>query len=151
MEEITPSNVQSYSFKPFRKTASLRARLLTETDYHANNGVIQTPEGISLFSPGDYLAHGTHDEEWPITNKYIQQHYRRISEPDAEGFAEYQAQNIRNACQIDEPFLVRHPNGRIHRGKAGDYLVVHDTNDYWIIDQVIFEETYQALTPGSED
>ena len=132
-------------FRTFRKTASLKARILTEEDYHKRNGVIKTLEGAVAFVPGDYLLRGIENEEWPVTCHHFQAAYERISEPDKEGFALYCTNEIRQACQMLEAFIVEIMNGDILSGKKGDYLVKAGEK-LWITDRAIFERTYEAVS-----
>jgi hypothetical protein len=133
------------TFRPFRKTASFKARVLTEEDYHERNGRIKTLEGAVAFVPGDYLLRGVKNEEWSVARQYFQETYERISEPDNEGFAVYYTNEIRLACQVFEAFAVEIMNGNILSGKRGDYLVKSGEN-IWITDRDIFECTYEAVS-----
>jgi hypothetical protein len=132
-------------FRPFRKTASLKARVLTEDDYHERNGIIKTLEGAVAFVPGDYLLRGVENEEWSVARHHFQVTYERISEPDKEEFALYYTNEIRLACQVLESFIVEIMNGDILRGKKGDYLVKAGEK-LWITDRAIFERTYEAVS-----
>src|SRR5450631_4361708 len=132
-------------FRPFRKTASLKARVLTEDDYLERNGIIKTLEGAVAFVPGDYLLRGVENEEWSVACHHFQVTYERISEPDKEGFALYYTNEIRLAHQVLESFIVEIMNGDILRGKKGDYLVKAGEK-LWITDRAIFERTYEAVS-----
>ncbi len=132
------------TFRPFRKTASFKARVLTNEDYRERNGIIKTLEGAVAFAPGDYLLRGVKNEEWSVARHYFQETYARISEPDKEGFALYYTNEVRLACQVFEAFVVEIMNGDILSGKRGDYLVKSGEN-VWITDRDIFECTYEAV------
>jgi hypothetical protein len=69
---ITLDEMKKLPFQFFQKTALLQARQLTDADYQLRNGIIQTREGPVGFEPGDYLARGIQDEEWPITRRHPQ-------------------------------------------------------------------------------
>lgn len=127
-------------FKQYRKTTCTVARQLTHADFVARNGVIQTLEGERSFEVGDYLAKDAKGE-WPITRAKMERDYRRVSNPDASGFAEYQPLDVREAAQSDEPFTI---NGLT--GKAGDYHVRSGGNE-WIVDREIFENGYEEVKP----
>ena len=133
------------TFRTFRKTASLKARILTEEDYHKRNGVIKTLEGAVAFRPGDYLLRGVKNEEWSVAHHHFQETYERIAEPDKEGFALYQTNEIRLAYQVLESFMVQITNGDVLKGKRGDYLVKSGEKT-WITDRDIFECTYEAVS-----
>ena len=133
------------TFRTFRKTASLKARILTEEDYHKRNGVVKTLEGAVAFVPGDYLLRGVKNEEWSVARHHFQETYERISEPDKEGFELYYTNEIRLAYQVLESFMVKITNGDVLRGKRGDYLVKSGEKT-WITDRDIFERTYEAVS-----
>jgi hypothetical protein len=145
MLQIEEGDLDMFPFRPFRKTASFKARVLTEEDYKNRNGVIKTLEGTVAFVPGDYLLRGVENEEWSVTHHHFIVTYKRISESDKEGFALYYTNDIRLACQVLESFIVRRTNGDILNGKRGDYLVKSGEN-IWITDRAIFERTYEAVS-----
>jgi PGDYG protein len=134
-----------FPFQPFRKTALLKARILTEEDYKKRDGVVKTLEGVVAFVPGDYLLQGVENEEWVVIHHHFQVTYERISDPDKEGFALYYTNEIRLAFQVSEAFFVKIMNGDILNGKRGDYLVKSGEN-IWITDRAIFERTYEAVS-----
>ena len=105
------------NFKKYRKISLTVARPLTHADYIAFNGVIGTLEGSKAFEVGAYLARDSKGV-WPITQANIETNYKQVSEPDSEGFAQYQPQDIREAAQMQASFIT----GGL-TGKAGDYLV----------------------------
>ncbi|GCE13060.1 hypothetical protein KTT_29190 [Tengunoibacter tsumagoiensis] len=122
-----------------------RARRLTAEDYQQRQGIILSLEGPERFEPGDYLARGVQDEEWPIAEESFRTNCEPIGEADAEGFFPYHAKDsVREACQIFEPFTVQRGNGDILSGKAGDYLV-RSGNRTAIVDQAIFLKSYRPI------
>jgi hypothetical protein len=127
-------------FKRYRKMEPTIARRLTEEDYQRYQGQIQTLEGAYAFQVGDYLARDSKGM-WPIERTTIHKRFYRISEPDAEGWAAYQALDIREAVQMDDSFTI---DGLA--GKKGDYLV----RSTWggigkPVDREIFEATYAPI------
>jgi hypothetical protein len=150
MKEITRSQMNNYAFKSFRKISFIRARQLTLKDFQYYQGSINTIEGKVSFNIGDFLACGYHNEQWPISKSYLDHHYQRVSAPDKKGFASYQARTIRTACQIHEPFRIKNACGDVMQGKAGDYLI-RTPEDCWIVDQTIFEHTYQRFQENAGD
>ena len=147
--EITDEMLQHLPFQNAYKTALLCARLLTEEDHRRRHGVIHTLEGPVTFHPGDYLARDTQNdlkEEWPVTKRHLEVEYEQITEQDESGFASYRAISTRRACQISEPFTVRIEEGNILVGKSGDYLIWSHDDSIAVVDQVIFEESYQIIS-----
>lgn len=144
---ITENMINLLSFRLFRKTVLLRARLLTQEDYDYRGGVIYTLEGPVTFQPGDYLAVGLQDQEWPITPRAFTILYdEQVAGPDAEGFVFYRSACLRQAVQITEPFTLKRKGGDIFMGKAGDYLVRSvEGEETWIVDRTIFEQTYESV------
>jgi len=128
------------SYKRYRKMEPTIARRLTEEDYRLYQGMIPTLEGARPFQVGDYLAR---DDKgmWPIARTTIQKRFYCISEPDEEGWATYEALDIREAVQMEDNFTI---DGLT--GKKGDYLV----RSTWggvgrPVDKEIFESTYALL------
>lgn len=133
-------------FQNAYKTALLRARPLTEEDHRERQGVIHTLEGPVVFQPGDYLALGTQNEEWPVLKEHLEVEYEQITEQDENGFASYRAISPRRVCQISKPFIVKIEKGNILTGKSGDYLIWSHDDSIAVIDQAIFEESYQIIS-----
>jgi hypothetical protein len=125
-------------FKRYRKVVPTRARLLTEQDYQERGGLIYAPEGILRFQVGDYLARDAKGE-WPLRQQSVRERYVQVSQPDEEGFALYQRQDVAWAAQIPLPFMI---DGM--RGKAGDYLVLNEGGG-WPVDREMFEQSYQEV------
>jgi hypothetical protein len=126
------------TFQHYRKITKTRARPLTEKDYQARGGTIQTIEGPATFKIGDYL--GRDDKgEFPIRRAKVERDYQQITLPDASGWAEYMPLDVREAAQVNEPFEL---NGQ--HGKAGDYIV-RGSDSQWIVDRELFEASYRPL------
>lgn len=122
-------------FKKYKKTAPTQARLLTSQDFEERGGLVYAPEGILKFTPGDYLAQDAKGE-WVIRQATMCDRYQKISDEDAEGFAQYLRTDVSFVAQMPEPFVI---DGM--RGKAGDYFVVNEGAG-WPVDREIFEQTY---------
>lgn len=142
---ITRSDLDTLPFQSFQKKALVRARPLTQEDYTQRQGIISTLEGPVAFQPGDYLARGIQDEEWPISRRQLLQEYERVSEPDDQGFALYRVTAMRQACQIPKAFAVKQNWNTVLQGKAGDYLV-RSGESVWITDRQIFESSYEQTS-----
>lgn len=125
-------------FKKYRKITMTIARPLNEQDYYRERVMIETREGPKQFKPGDFIAR---DDKgvWPIRKERIERDYRRVTEPDTEGFAQYQSLDIREACQMNATF---HVNGLT--GQPGDYLVRSGDSE-WPVDREIFEKSYTLI------
>lgn len=142
--EITDDYMAGLPFQSFHKSVVTRARPLMEDDYKRLNGTIQTLEGPATFQPGDYLARGAKNEEWPVSKEHFDQVYQRVAPADADGFAIYLAKDIREAHQMDKDFTVKRKNGDILSGKKGDYLVRSDGN-VRVVQRDIFENTHEPV------
>jgi len=147
---ITTEEMNHFPFQSFRKTMLLQARPLTERDYQQRGGLIETREGPIGFQPGDYLARGVQDEEWPITQVHFATGYEPVSVPDTQGFASYRARDACQAYQMPEPFTVtRRARGDTFTGNAGDYLV-RSGDRLWVVASSIFEQSYHPLGSGDQ-
>lgn len=122
-------------FRKYRKTALIEARQLSHQDFLQTEGIIQTLEGPASFTAGDYLARDRKGQ-WPIRRAKMESSYQQMSSPDCSGWARYQSLEIREACQMPQPFTAAGL-----RGKAGDFLVRSGGHE-WPVDQELFRATY---------
>ncbi len=149
---ITIESMSELPFQSFRRNPlfRIRTRRLTEEDMQQRSGLIHTLEGPAAFKPGDYLAHGIQNEEWPITPEAFAFlcYEESATKPDLEGFSSYSPRPlIHQAVQIAKPFTVERKAGGIYTGKAGDYLVrTAGRPNGRIVDRTIFEQTYELIT-----
>jgi len=125
-------------FKRYRKTTMTVARPLTEDDFLSRNGIIQTNEGPCHFMSGDFLARDAKGE-WPIYRREIERNYTQAGESDSDGWANYQPLDIREACQMTEPFTA----GGL-QGQVDDYLVRSGGNE-WPVECEVFEASYTPV------
>lgn len=131
-------------FREYRKAVLTRARVLTDKDVEAFGGVIDTKEGPASFVAGDYLAVGVSGEQWPIMASTMAQIKIQVSQQDENGWALYANTNTVRAAQVPREFSVEISTGDTIFGKANDYLVENEGR-HWIVDQEIFEKTYEAV------
>ncbi len=149
---ITIESMSELPFQSFRMNPlfRVRTRRLMEEDMQQRSGFIHTLEGLEAFKPGDYLARGIQNEEWPITpDAFAFLYYEEsATKPDLEGFSSYSRRPlIHQAVQIAEPFTVERKAGGIYTGKAGDYLVrTAGRPNGRIVDRTIFEQIYEPIT-----
>ncbi len=127
-------------FKKYRKITLTYARELSQEEYEARGGKVQTLHGLATFETGDYLARNSVDE-WPISKGKMETCYRLV-QVDKNGWSWYQPTDIREAVQMTEPFTVQGV-----QGKAGDYLVRGGTSE-WPVDREIFEREYVPVEEG---
>jgi len=128
---------QTQTFRLYRKITPTMARILTEFDYDARGGIIQTNEGPKSFLPGDSLARDGKGE-WPIAASTIRVGYERLGPAATDGFVAYRSTKLHEACQMSEAFTV----GTLS-GKPGDYYLVREGDREWPIDREIFEASYE--------
>ena len=145
MNLITQNDIPESDFREYRKSALTRARELTQVDFEQMGGTVQTLEGPASFQPGDFLAVGVQDEQWPISKATMAKTKQQVSEQDDQGWADYAATNTVRAVQMSEPFRVQISTGDILTGKAGGYFVVSGSRA-WIVDEEIFAQTYEEVT-----
>ncbi len=132
------------TFKKYKKIAPTWARPLTLQDYEERHGRVRAPEGLLTFTPGDYLAKDAKGE-WVLWRTTVEERYRKISDEDVEGFAQYLRIDASFAAQMPEPFEI---DGM--QGLAGDYLVINE-GAAWPVNREIFERTYAlAEVTGNE-
>jgi hypothetical protein len=124
-------------FRKYRKITRTYACELSQADFEAREGKIQTLHGLATFQPGDYLARNSVDE-WPISRQKVETCYRLVQAGE-DGWSWYQPTDIREAAQMTEPFTVQ---GVL--GKVGDYLVRGGESE-WPVDCEIFEQDYALV------
>ena len=59
-------------WKTYRKTATVRAHVLTERIE------IATREGIMVGNPGDYVCEGIEGEHWPVKKEIFERTYELV-------------------------------------------------------------------------
>ena len=115
---------------------------------------VKTNEGIETAKAGDFLCRGEAGDIWPQSAKNLEAKYQKTDEVDADGWQKHVPRPDNQgvmAAQISHPFEV-HATWGVLSGKAGDYIVknfgdreiAHPT-DVWIVDQAVFQATYQAV------
>lgn len=117
--------------------------------------VVKTLEGEEQVEAGHFLCKGEAADQWPQTEENLNKRYTPTNEVDAEGWKKYlphpDAQGVM-ATAVDHPFEVHSQFGKLS-GKAGDFLVKNFQDrqtdypkDVWIVDQVLFGQTYSKVT-----
>lgn len=120
---------------------------------------IETLEGIERVLAGTYLCRGEAGEVWPQSEERLMDRYTPTGRVDANGWREYKPHPSDRgvmSAQIPHAFEVQGVWGRLS-GKPGDFLVknaedrdVAYPDDLWIVDQVLFRATYEAVENSTE-
>lgn len=114
---------------------------------------VKTLEGEERVEAGHYLCRGEAGDIWPQTEKDLNRRYHATDKVEADGWRKYRpnpdAEGVM-ATQIDHAFSVEASWGTLS-GKPGDYLLknFHDRDtsypaDVWIVDQTLFQQTYEV-------
>lgn len=114
--------------------------------------LVETLEGPENVPAGTYLCRGEAGDVWPQTEENITAKYTLTDEVDGEGWRKCtphpDAAGVM-AAQVAGAFQV-HAEWGVLSGKSGDYVVKNyedrdnpDPSDVWIVDQRLFEATYQ--------
>ena len=122
------------AFKTFKKPIPLKYKIAT------NNQDVNTKEGVVMANKGDFIMTGTTNEVWPIPAKTFKKTYQIID----ENFAS-KKKIIVYALKIQKPLKVKLSWGKnnIINGNIGDYLVQYSGDDYGVVGNQIFQETYE--------
>ena len=131
-----------------KKTRPIWARRLEEAQ------TVKTLEGEEQVTAGHYLCKGEAGDIWPQTEKNLNKRYSATDEVTADGWRKYQphpdAQGVM-ATQIDHPFEVQATWGKLS-GKPGDFLLKNFSDretaypdDVWLVDQTLFQQTYETM------
>lgn len=146
LEEINAAKMWFHA----KKTRPIWVRLLEQDE------TVKTLEGDEEVPAGNYLCRGEAEDIWPqsaerLTAKYTltdevgEQGWRKCDpKPDAAGVM---------AAQVPHAFQVVAKWGLL-KGKQDDFIVKNyeDRNnghpqDVWIVDQALFEATYERVAP----
>jgi hypothetical protein len=124
-----------------RKTKPLWAKRLEV------NQTVDTLEGMTQASPGDYLCRGVVGESWAQKASKLFEKYDASGELNDQGYERFdpkpEAAPV-EAAQISKAFRVIANWGEL-TGKPHDYLVrsTTDPSDVWIVDKTVFEASYK--------
>lgn len=114
---------------------------------------VETLEGTMSANIGDYLCRGAAGDIWPQKAETLHKKYATTGEHDRDGWEKFiprlEGAGVQ-AARIDHPFTVKANWGDL-KGQPGDYLVKRDADkdvtypdDVWIVQQTIFESSYEA-------
>ncbi len=122
--------------KVFKKPIAVKFQYLTETI------TVQTLEGPVTAGPDQVLMTGVRGEQYPIGKKMF---YDTYHADEGLGVA-YKKKVIVDAEQIHKPTSVPVSwSGEPLTGKPGDYLVTYGPGDQAIVEESIFNETYEIV------
>jgi PGDYG protein len=115
---------------------------------------VETIEGPTKAKAGDYLCRGEAGEFWAQSAKQITERYDKTDEVDAGGWRKFTPRPDNQgvlAAQVNHAFSV-HAKWGVLAGKSGDYVLKNFTDrdvsypdDVWVVDQKLFQLTYQAV------
>jgi hypothetical protein len=117
---------------------------------------VETLEGPEEVPAGAYLCRGEAGDIWPQSEESISARYVPTEEIEVGGWRKWtprpDAAGVM-AAQVPRAFEVQTAWGLLS-GKPGDYVVKNhedrdsdDPPDLWIVDQRLFEATYERLSP----
>ena len=161
------SNFLSYAKREYT------LRFFPVNNYFSENVDVKTLEGLAEATPEDIVVIGLKGEIWPVSKEYFSNNYNivdgyqgeclsdnyldnygvtlqsetkaiRVTREESSTFqvcSPKKGKHIR-ACELNNPTKVRTKWGDFS-GKAGDYLIYHSKEDYYICDGEIFHLTYQ--------
>jgi hypothetical protein len=121
---------------------------------------IKTLEGEEEVPAGTFLCRGEAGDFWPQTPERLESKYEATDEASDDGWRKYVPRPDNEgvlAAQIGHSFQVEAAWGTL-TGKPGDYVVknysdqdVASPADVWIVDQGLFQATYQSVSPGARE
>lgn len=146
LQEVTDAGAWFHA----RKTRPIWVRRLEKEE------TLQTLEGAEQAPAGTYLCRGEAGDVWPQSEDRIAAKYVLTDEFDGQGWRKCtprpDAAGVM-AAQFPRAFQVQAKWGLLS-GKPGDYVVKNyedrdndDPADVWIVDQRLFEATYERVTP----
>jgi hypothetical protein len=131
-----------------RKTRPIWARRLD------SDQTVKTLEGTETVRAGDYLCRGEAGDVWPQKAEDLERKYLVTDEIDDDGWHRYDPRPDAAgalAARVAHSFQVEAKWGTLS-GKAGDYVLknfadadVRYPSDVWIVDQTLFDATYEPV------
>lgn len=146
LREVTASG----SWFHARKTRPIRVRRLEQET------TVKTLEGVERVPAGTWLCRGEAGDIWPQSEQGLNARYNILPEVDGDGWHRCEPRSDAAgvmAARVPHAFQVQARWGVLN-GKAGDFLVKNfadrdndHPDDVWIVDQNLFEATYQRSSP----
>lgn len=132
-----------------RKTKPIWARRIDTA------GHVATLEGQIPVQPGDFLCRGIADEYWPQKESKLLDKYNPTGQPDSKGWQRFDPKPDSRpveAAQVEHGFQVIAQWGQL-LGKPGDFIVRSKTDptDVWLVDQIIFQASYEWVDSRPAD
>jgi PGDYG protein len=133
-----------------KKTRPIWVRLLEQQE------TVKTLEGEEQVPAGNYLCRGEAGDIWPQKEERLKAKYTLTDEVDEQGWRKClpnpDAAGVM-AAQVPHAFQVQAAWGLLS-GKPGDFIVKNyedraneNPADVWIVDQALFEATYERVVP----
>lgn len=133
-----------------KKTRPIWVRLLEKDE------TVKTLEGEEQVPAGNYLCRGKAGDIWPQNKDRLTAKYTMTDEHDEQGWLKCDpkpdAAGVM-AVQVHHAFHVQAKWGLLS-GKSGDFIVKNyedrsavNPKDVWIVDQSLFEATYERVSP----
>ena len=133
-----------------KKTRPIWVRLLEHEE------TVKTLEGEEQVPAGNYLCRGEAGDIWPQNKDRLTAKYTLTDEVDEQGWRKCDpkpdAAGVM-AAQVSHAFQVQAKWGLLS-GKPGDFIVKNyedrdndNPEDVWIVDQGLFEATYERVAP----
>jgi hypothetical protein len=155
-DEVFKKLVSELPILKVKKTATTKARLITEADrdccFVSPQRISETPvpghvwtrEGLVAFEVGGMLCEGAEKELWPIDADEFSKIKERSTHDDPDGWALYINKNTASAIKMDTSFTVDIWGGKQATGEAGDYLMF-TSDSKWPLAPSIFDKTYVVI------
>jgi hypothetical protein len=130
--------------------AAYRARkrpLALRVTFADADGELETREGLVTYRRDDALLTGTAGEQWPVPRKRFDETYEPIAPLRAGKPGAYRKRpGIVWAKHMREAFTIELSDRRgTLRGDAGDWLVQYAPGDLSVVDDDVFERSYELL------
>jgi hypothetical protein len=145
---------RSGSWFAARKIVPVWARLVVTPE------TVVSREGELQAKPGDWVCRGVAGEYWVQAESTLRAKYGETGQVSRDGqglewaeFSPLPESSGVMAAQVGHEFVV-HSGWGVLSGKPGDYLLkklserdIEFPADVWVVDQALFQSTYQAV-PG---
>jgi hypothetical protein len=123
---------------------AVKKNLAVRVTFAEGAGFVKTLEGDVAYGPGDALLTGVRGEVWPVERKSFLRAYASVPPLRMGEKGLYTKRPVSvHVLQLQEPGLVRGRHG-VLRGNRGDWLIQYGADDYGIVAEAIFAETYDV-------
>lgn len=129
-----------------RAVRAIKRPIPVRVEFAVADGVCQTLEGLVSYRRGDAVFTGIAGESWPVSRERFEQRYVATDGTMPGGDGAYIKRHMEVfALRLEAAIEVPKAGGGCLYGNPGDWLLQYAPDDYGIINDGIFRETYDLI------